>query len=63
MHLIRNCLDHGIESPETSISKGKHEQGTITMSAYNSGNNVFIVIADDGFGIDVEKVRQKAIDK
>ena len=63
MHLIRNCLDHGIESPETRIKKGKPEQGTITMSAYNSGNNVFIDISDDGSGIDIEKVRQKALDK
>lgn len=63
MHLIRNCLDHGIESPEVRLQKGKPEQGTITMSAYNSGNNVFIDISDDGSGIDVEKVRQKAMDK
>jgi two-component system, chemotaxis family, sensor kinase CheA len=63
MHLIRNCLDHGIESPEERIKKGKPETGSITMSAYNSGNNVFIDISDDGNGIDVEKVRQKAIDK
>ena len=63
MHLIRNCLDHGIESPETRVNKGKPEQGTITMSAYNSGNNVFIDISDDGSGIDIEKVRHKAIDK
>lgn len=63
MHLVRNCLDHGIESPETRIQKGKPEQGTITMSAYNSGNNVFIEISDDGSGINIEKVRNKAIDK
>jgi len=63
MHLIRNCLDHGIESPEERIKKGKPETGSIIMAAYNSGNNVFIDISDDGNGIDIEKVRQKAIDK
>lgn len=63
MHLIRNCLDHGIESPEIRKQKGKPEKGTITMTAYNSGNNVFIDISDDGSGIDIDKVRQKAIDK
>ncbi|MBN2484367.1 MAG: chemotaxis protein CheA [Bacteroidales bacterium] len=63
MHIIRNCIDHGIESPEARIKKGKTENGTITMSAYCSGNNVYIIISDDGSGINDEKVRQKAIDK
>lgn len=63
MHIIRNCIDHGIESPEERVKKGKSEQGKITMAAYNSGNNVFISISDDGNGIDVDKVRKKAIDK
>lgn len=63
MHLIRNCIDHGIESPEERIAKGKSETGTITLEAYNSGNHVFINISDDGSGINEEKVRQKAIDK
>jgi two-component system, chemotaxis family, sensor kinase CheA len=63
MHIIRNCIDHGIESPEVRAEKGKPEQGSITMSAYNSGNNVFISISDDGSGIDTEKVVRKAIDK
>ncbi len=63
MHIIRNCIDHGIETPETRVAKGKSENGTIKLSAYHSGNYVFISIADDGSGIDTEKVRQKAIDK
>lgn len=63
MHLIRNCLDHGIETPEKRVQEGKSEAGTITMSAYNSGNFVYIDISDDGTGINVEKVKQKAIDK
>ncbi|HEY4789446.1 MAG TPA: chemotaxis protein CheA [Bacteroidales bacterium] len=63
MHIIRNCLDHGIETPEVRLSNGKPEQGVITLSAYNSGNNVYIEISDDGSGIDVEKVHHKAIEK
>jgi two-component system chemotaxis sensor kinase CheA len=63
MHLIRNCLDHGIETPEKRVKEGKPEAGTITMSAYNSGNFVYIDISDDGSGIDLEKVKQKAVDK
>jgi two-component system chemotaxis sensor kinase CheA len=63
MHIIRNSIDHGIESPEKRAQAGKSEIGTIMLTAYNSGNSVFICITDDGGGIDKEKVRQKAIDK
>lgn len=63
MHIIRNCIDHGIESPEVRAEKGKPENGSITLAAYNSGNNVYITISDDGCGIDEEKVKQKAIEK
>lgn len=63
MHLIRNCIDHGIELPEVRKSKGKPETGMIKLSAFQSGNFVFINIEDDGTGIDLEKVRQKALDK
>lgn len=63
MHIIRNCIDHGIESPEARVKEGKPEQGVITLSAFNSGNFVFISISDDGKGIDIEKVRLKAVDK
>jgi two-component system chemotaxis sensor kinase CheA len=63
MHIIRNCIDHGIEDSATRVQKGKPETGVINMVAYNSGNNVFITISDDGCGINDEKVRQKAIDK
>lgn len=63
MHIIRNCIDHGIESPDLRIEKGKPETGTITLTAFNSGNNVFITISDDGCGIDEEKVKQKAIER
>ena len=61
--LLRNCIDHGIETPENRIKSGKPEKGAIGLTAYNSGNFVFICISDDGTGIDVEKVRKKAIDK
>jgi len=63
MHIIRNSIDHGIELPEIRTKKGKPEQGIINLTAYNSGSFVFICISDDGNGIDVEKVKQKAIDQ
>ncbi|MFJ8063801.1 chemotaxis protein CheW [Psychrobacillus sp. NPDC096426] len=63
VHLIRNSLDHGIESPEVRKSKGKPEEGTVVLRAYHSGNHVFIEIEDDGAGINREKVLKKAISK
>ncbi|SOC35567.1 chemotaxis protein CheA [Ureibacillus acetophenoni] len=61
VHLIRNSLDHGIESPEERIAKGKPEEGTVILRAYHSGNYVFIEIEDDGAGINKDKVLKKAI--
>jgi len=63
VHLIRNSLDHGIESPEVRREKGKPEVGTVKLQAYHSGNYVFIEIEDDGAGINREKVLNKAISK
>ena len=63
MHIIRNSVDHGIEPEEERIKKGKTPQGMIYFKAYYSGANVVIKIQDDGRGIDLEKVKQKAIDK
>jgi len=63
MHIIRNSLDHGIEIPEKRIEKGKPEQGKVSLQAYNSGNFVIIKITDDGNGVDIDKVKNKAIDK
>ena len=63
MHIIRNCIDHGIEMPENRIAKGKPESGSISLIIRQGGSNVFIDIKDDGAGIDKEKVRQKAIEK
>jgi len=63
MHIIRNCIDHGIESPEERREKGKPETGTIKLKAEYSGAYVLISIEDDGAGIDTEVVLKKAIEK
>ena len=63
MHCVRNSVDHGIEPPEVRIAAGKPEEGTLLLKASNEGNMIIIDIADDGAGIDVEKVRAKAIQK
>lgn len=63
VHLIRNSVDHGIESPEVRRANGKPEEGTVILRAYHSGNHVFIEIEDDGAGINKEKVLNKAIAK
>ena len=63
MHLVRNSLDHGIELPEVRKMKGKKGSGTVVLKAYQKGNHVVIELRDDGGGIDIEKVRKKAIEK
>lgn len=63
MHLLRNAADHGLESNEERIRLGKPEVGSIFLDAYQEGNNVVIEVRDDGTGINVEKVKQKAINK
>lgn len=63
MHCVRNSLDHGIERPADRAEAGKPEEGTLILKASNEGNLIVIDIADDGAGIDVNKVRQKAIDR
>ena len=63
VHLIRNALDHGIETPEERLAKGKPETGTITLRAYHSGNHVFIELEDDGAGVNRKKVLGKAIER
>jgi two-component system chemotaxis sensor kinase CheA len=62
-HLVRNSIDHGIEPPEERVSLGKPEEGLLVMRAYHEGGQVVIEIEDDGRGIDVEKVKRKAIEK
>ncbi|MFC0557755.1 chemotaxis protein CheA [Halalkalibacter alkalisediminis] len=61
VHLLRNSIDHGIETPDKRVAAGKPEEGTVILKAYHSGNNVFIEIEDDGAGIDREKVLKKAL--
>ena len=63
MHIIRNAIDHGIEPQEIRTAQGKNEKGTIRISSYQKGNHVVIEIEDDGGGIDVEKVKRKALQK
>jgi two-component system, chemotaxis family, sensor kinase CheA len=63
MHIIRNCADHGIEMPDVRKKLGKPETGIIKLSASYSGNHIIIKINDDGKGIELEKVRIKAIEK
>jgi two-component system chemotaxis sensor kinase CheA len=61
MHVMRNCIDHGIEKPETRRAHGKPEVGTISIRAEQRGNHVLIQIEDDGAGIDERKLLQKAV--
>nr|WP_308592471.1 chemotaxis protein CheA [uncultured Criibacterium sp.] len=63
IHLLRNSADHGIESPEERIAKGKNEKGTVRLIAFQDGNTVVIEVTDDGAGINVEKVKEKAIER
>lgn len=63
VHIIRNAIDHGIEPVDERIRKNKDRKGRIRIDAYQKGNQIIIEIADDGRGIDVEKVKGKALDK
>lgn len=63
IHLIRNSMDHGLESPAEREAAGKARTGTLVMSATHEGNQIIISIKDDGRGIDPEKVGRKALDK
>ena len=63
MHLLRNAADHGLESAEVRAKRGKPPVGSIFLDAYQDGNNVVIEVKDDGNGIDVEAVKQKAINR
>ncbi len=63
MHLVRNAIDHGIEASDVRKAKGKPETGSIIFRAYQKGNHVVIEVSDDGRGIDLGKVRKRAIEK
>ncbi len=60
-HLIRNSVDHGLESPEDRIAAGKSEQGTVQLEAYHEGSQICIRITDDGRGLDEARILQKAV--
>ena len=63
LHLIRNSLDHGIESPQVRLQKGKSETGTVHLSASHEGGSVVIRVSDDGGGLNTARILQKAIEK
>jgi len=63
IHLIRNSIDHGVESMEERRKKGKPESGTVNLRAYPDGNTVVIEVEDDGAGVNHEKIAEKALEK
>lgn len=63
MHLVRNSIDHGIEPLEERKKKGKSARGSIVLKAFQRGNHVVIEVTDDGRGIDIEKVTEKAVER
>lgn len=63
MHIVRNAIDHGIESPSERESRGKPIAGTLAINAYQKGNHVVVEVQDDGRGIDPKKIKQSAITK
>jgi len=63
MHLLRNSLDHGIEMPDEREAKGKPRVGEVGLIARHEGNNVVIMVTDDGKGIDADVIRRKAVEK
>lgn len=62
-HLIRNAVDHGLERPAARVAAGKSAEGQVTLQAYHEGGNVVVAVGDDGAGINLERVRQKAIER
>jgi two-component system chemotaxis sensor kinase CheA len=62
-HAVRNSLDHGIELPEVRVAAGKDPEGTLKLRASHEGSHVVIEVSDDGAGVAVDKVRQKAIER
>ena len=63
IHIIRNCIDHGIESPKERLTSGKPETGTVKLSALHVGNYIHLKIEDDGQGLDLKKIREKAVQR
>jgi two-component system chemotaxis sensor kinase CheA len=63
LHMIRNAIDHGVESVEKRIAAGKPEEGTVELSASQRGGNILITVGDDGAGIDRQRLRAKAVER
>jgi two-component system, chemotaxis family, sensor kinase CheA len=63
IHLVRNSLDHGLETPEVRLAAGKSETGMLNLNAYHQGGNIVIEVEDDGAGLDEEKIFNKAVEK
>lgn len=60
VHLVRNCIDHGIESPDVRVTAGKSAEGTVHLDAYHRGGNIAVEVSDDGGGLDQERILAKA---
>ncbi len=63
MHMIRNSVDHGIESPEKRLAAGKPEKGTVRLSAFHQGGSIIVEIADDGAGLNTQRIFDKAVER
>ena len=63
VHIIRNAMDHGVETPENRIAQGKNPVGNVWLSAYHKGGNVYIEVKDDGKGLDRDRILKKAVEK
>lgn len=63
IHLVRNAIDHGIEPADVRVARGKPASGTLHLEASHSGNNVYIVVRDDGGGLNVDKIRRRIVER
>jgi chemotaxis protein histidine kinase CheA len=63
IHILRNCIDHGIEEPDVRVALGKERHGTIRVSAFHEADNVVITVEDDGRGMDVDQIKETALRK
>ena len=63
IHILRNCIDHGIEGPDARVALGKQRYGTIKISAFHEADNVVITVEDDGRGMDIDQIKQTALNK
>src|SRR5262249_53398242 len=63
VHLVRNAVAHGVETPEERAAAGKNSTGRVALRAYHRGNHIYIEVEDDGRGIDYERVKQSAMER